>query len=154
MQQFYNHQDLAFAFTPFTKHWAVCGADDRCDDEEDGVFENDELHEVRCCSATQKDGWTKRNGCDVWVESKLGGLCYAAKTWREATCICEKYDARLCTKVENESNCGKQTGCAYDKELVWTNVSIEETVNDFFSLLMLNCSFQNMTHRLRTILLR
>jgi len=112
--------ESAFAFSPF-KHWAVCGAVNKCEEEEAGVFENDELHEVRCCSDTEKDGWTKRNGCNVWVESKPGDLCYAAKTWHEATCICEKYDARLCTKEENESNCGRQTGCALDRELVWTS---------------------------------
>jgi len=118
--------ESAFAFNPY-KHWAVCGAQGKCDVEEAGVFENDELHEVRCCSDTAKDGWTKRAGCNVWVESKPGDLCYASKTWAHATCICEKYDARLCTKEENENNCGRQTGCAFDRQLVWTSTPEEQS---------------------------
>merc|ERR1712039_943358 len=64
----------------------------------------------RRCSDVAKDGWTKRSGCNVWVESNFG-VCHRNKNFLEAECICEKYDARLCTKAEIEGNCSRGTGC-------------------------------------------
>ena len=39
---------------------------DKCLPEEAYCAPSLELHEVRCCSDTKLDGWTKNNGCDVW----------------------------------------------------------------------------------------
>jgi hypothetical protein len=39
---------------------------DKCLPEEAYCAPSLELHEVRCCSDTKLDGWTKKNGCDVW----------------------------------------------------------------------------------------
>jgi len=104
-------------------YWALCGrqgAGRRCSNEPDDVFAYDVPHEVRCCSDVAKDGWTKRSGCNVWVESNFG-VCHRNKNFLEAECICEKYDARLCTKAEIEGNCSRGTGCGMDNQLVWTS---------------------------------
>merc|ERR1712226_1013062 len=103
-------------------YWALCGRQGagRCSNEPDDVFAYDVPHEVRCCSDVAKDGWTKRSGCNVWAESNFG-VCHTNKNFLEAECICEKYDARLCTKAEIEGNCSRGTGCGRDNQLVWTS---------------------------------
>jgi len=52
------------------------------------------------------------------------------KNFLEAECICEKYDARLCTKLELESNCGIRTGCGTDRQLVWTSTEKDLPVDE------------------------
>merc|ERR1711862_762691 len=102
------------------KHWALCGKKNRCRNEANGVFTYDVLHEVRCCSDSPKEGWRKRRRCAVWAQSNFDGVCHSAKNFFEANCICEKYDARLCTKAELNKNCARGTGCGFDNNLIWT----------------------------------
>lgn len=86
-------------------------------------------HFTKCVVAVspKKTGWTKRGNCDVWTNSKMDGVCYENKNWFEATCICEKHDARLCNKEEVEGNCTRGTGCGFDNDLTWTSTQEEES---------------------------
>merc|ERR1739836_17057 len=103
------------------RHWAACGRVRRCGSQPTGGFNFDVPHEVRCCSDTSKPGWKKNSGCDVWAQSKMNNVCYEAKNFLEAECICGKHDARLCTREEIEGNCAKGTGCGFDRQVVWTS---------------------------------
>merc|ERR1719410_727421 len=92
------------------KYWANCGSSiqNRCPFEDDGVFEADTLHEVRCCADEYIAGFRQieaQLNCGIWARSRLLGQCYNMRTWAMANCICGKYGARLCRKEELENNC-------------------------------------------------
>merc|ERR1719232_1609191 len=94
------------------KYWANCGSSiqNSCPFEDDGVFEADTLHEVRCCADQPTGGFAKvlvsqgfkrtnaEEKCGIWARSRLFSSCYNRRTWAMANCICEKYGGRLCTK--------------------------------------------------------
>lgn len=71
-----------------------------------------ELHEVRCCSDEQKNGWVKNSLCtstlgrDVWGQSNGSlGSCHGAKTYAEADAICIAGGSRLCMAEEVRADC-------------------------------------------------
>jgi len=107
----------------YSTHHVICGRTQRCEGDNE-VSDNAEPHNVRCCSDTEKEGWTKKSKCDVWVASKIDGKCHKNKNFLEAKCICEEAGARLCTKEELEKNCSVGTGCGLDTKLIWTMVSL------------------------------
>ena len=107
------------------QYWAVCGKIGRCNNEVTGGFSYDAPHELYYCSDIQKAGWKKWGGCNVWEQSKMIGEYYADKNFFMAECICNKHDARLCTREEIEGNCAREIGCQFDKQLVWTSVSFD-----------------------------
>ncbi|KAL7528166.1 hypothetical protein ACHAXR_002302 [Thalassiosira sp. AJA248-18] len=78
------------------------------------------LHEVRCCSDTEKTGWKKNDNCAVWGESDVP-QCNSSKTLAEAENICLSAGARLCTAEELEADCTKGSGCQFDKQHVWSS---------------------------------
>merc|ERR1740124_429631 len=77
---------------------------------------------VRCCSDSEKDGWTKNSDCSVWATSKtsLDG-CHVKETWHDATKLCVDAGGRLCTKDEMMADCTRLTGCQLDQRLIWTS---------------------------------
>ena len=106
---------------PDSSMWVVCGKGaGRCN-EKDTLANPSELHEVRCCSDTEKSGWLQRPGCSVWGESSLNGACHSSKTFQEAQEICGLSDGRLCTRTELESACTQSTGCSFDEQLIWSS---------------------------------
>merc|ERR1712113_1206548 len=109
------------------RYWADCGRVGRCGNQITGGFNYDVPHEVRCCSDTSKPGRQKRNGCSVWANSNMDDVCYSAKNFLEAECICGKHDARLCTREEIEGNCSRGTGCGFDRQVAWTSTEEEES---------------------------
>lgn len=92
------------------------------------LAEPDELHEVRCCSDTKKDGWKKHGHCDVWAQGVIPGLgCLEKKTLAEAASACIIAGGRLCSKDEAANNCMKDSGCPFNNDYVWTkSVGFEE----------------------------
>ena len=81
-----------------------------------------ELHEVRCCSDTRINRWSKRSESCPWAESDAGmGGCHSDKTFAEAEAICIEAGARLCTKDELEADCTAGTGCGHDRDLIWSS---------------------------------
>jgi len=106
----------------FSTHNVVCGEKGSCL-EDDKVAENAELHEVRCCSDTQRDGWKKNRRCSVWATSRIDGVCHVGN-FSEATCICEEIGARLCTRDELLNKCTRRSGCGYDDDFIWSMVSL------------------------------
>lgn len=108
----------------YSTHHAICGDPGRCE-EEDKVADNEELHEVRCCSDTPRDGWKKRGTCNVWAISRMpDGKCRETDFW-EATCICEGLGARLCTRDELLNGCTKGSGCGYDSDVIWSMTGVD-----------------------------
>eukprot|EP00591_Stephanopyxis_turris_P001500 CAMPEP_0195510942 /NCGR_PEP_ID=MMETSP0794_2-20130614/3436_1 /TAXON_ID=515487 /ORGANISM="Stephanopyxis turris, Strain CCMP 815" /LENGTH=468 /DNA_ID=CAMNT_0040638465 /DNA_START=72 /DNA_END=1475 /DNA_ORIENTATION=- len=100
--------------------WVVCGRSDHCENEEVHLAEEHELHEVRCCSDSMITGWKKMSNCDVWGGSSIDGKCHHRKNFGEAEMICGSVGARLCTKIELERDCAKNTGCQFNEDLVWS----------------------------------
>jgi len=103
-------------------HYVLCGRSnfERCVEAE-RLAPNDELHEVRCCSDTVLEGWVKNNGCNVWATSVINGQCHHLKTYIEATVICQTGLGRLCSKQEIANDCTIRTGCAHDRDVIWSN---------------------------------
>ncbi len=106
--------------------WVVCGRMGICPEGYLSSANLDERHEVRCCSDTAKDGWTKKSWCDVWSESDVP-QCFDSKTFGEATTICSNVGARLCTREELEQGCATGLGCGHDTDLVWSSTKYNAT---------------------------
>jgi len=47
-------------------------------------------HPLRCCSDTEKEGWMKRERCDIWSQSEFDGNCYDEVNFFEAFLVCAK----------------------------------------------------------------
>ena len=88
-----------------------------------------EEHEVRCCrdctGINCSRQWKRKCSSfdpNLYARSKVGGVCKVG-TFAEAQQICENASnddsSRLCTPKEIENNCAKDTGCQFNKELVW-----------------------------------
>ena len=84
-----------------------------------------EKHEVRCCSSTAINGFTKTScrGTDLWTESDSVGFggCQHSMTFDQADELCKSMSARLCTKDELEGDCAAGTGCLHDEDLIWSS---------------------------------
>lgn len=107
----------------YDKMWVVCGDSKDCN-LEDRAAELTELHEVRCCSDVDRPDYTKVHAaCDVWAASEIGNenLCHAGRTYFEAEAACDGDGARLCTRQELSDDCTSGTGCAFNKEQVWSS---------------------------------
>ena len=80
---------------------------------------------MRCCSDTQLSAdWRQNAGCSVWGGSDEGFECKHDQTFAQAEAICDGVPgARLCTVAELEAGCAADTGCSFNKELVWAGVS-------------------------------
>ena len=103
----------------------------------EAAAEDEELHEVRCCSDTNLGtGWNQPSYCqtagfmNTWGESQINSNCHADKTFSEASNICSVAGARLCTKEELAADCTKGTGCGYDGDLIWSSTSVEFCASD------------------------
>jgi len=107
------------------KVWTVCGSLDDCEEGNFAPASISEVHEVRCCSDTEKAGWTKNPQCDVWAQAQLP-TCYHAEDFASATKICSDNGARLCTKVELEAKCTQGSGCSHDFDLIWSSTPLED----------------------------
>ena len=105
----------------------INSADSRYECEDMKLESATTQHAVRCCSDTQKDGYSKKPECSVWAESKFKTIgdgnagCADNKTLAEATAICAAEDARLCTAEEVDNRCTRRTGCGHDFKMVWTS---------------------------------
>jgi len=108
---------------PVEMRWVECGRTGRCSNNEPSRWaDSSETHEVRCCSDSPIDGWTKRGDSCPWAESDRGmDGCHSDKTFAEAEAVCEAAGARLCTKEELEGNCTRGTGCSHDRRLIWSS---------------------------------
>ena len=106
-----------------------CGKPGHCP-EAAGLKDQNEGHEVRCCSdvqpvqnSTEGDPypWTKNAGCSVWGGSDEGSnwQCSKNKTFAEAEAICRVASARLCATEELVAGCAAGTGCGFNTQLVW-----------------------------------
>ena len=106
-----------------------CGKPGHCP-EAAGLKDQNEGHEVRCCSdvqpvqnSTEGDPypWTRNAGCSVWGGSDEGSnwQCSKNKTFAEAEAICRVASARLCATEELVAGCAAGTGCGFDTQLVW-----------------------------------
>jgi hypothetical protein len=132
--------ELVWTSTAEELVYVACGENGKCGEEGDyKVAALDELHEVRCCSDTRKEGWiyNESEGCFVSGESDLKPLdgddlqCHSESTYDEASNICERNGARLCTFVEIYVNhCARLSGCGFDSELVWTSTTFGELGKD------------------------
>lgn len=111
----------------FSTHNVVCGENGRCLEDE-FVAENAELHEIRCCSDTQRDDWRKNRMCSVWATSRIDGVCHVGN-FAEATCICEEIGARLCTRDELLNQCTRRSGCGYDDDLIWSMTGVDRVTS-------------------------
>ena len=100
------------------QYWAACGKIGRCNNEVNGGFSYDVPHKLCCCSDIQKAVWKIWGGCNVWTQSKMIGECYTNKNFFMAECICNKHDARLCSREELVNNCAKGTGCGFDRQCI------------------------------------
>jgi len=85
-------------------------------------------HEVRCCSDTPKNDWTKRDDpaypCPWTASNNFDAAhtdCLHAQSYDQATAFCASVGARLCTVTEAEANCLAGTGCYHDSDLIWTS---------------------------------
>jgi hypothetical protein len=114
----------------FEAVYVACGDKGRCSEGDSRLALQDELHEVRCCSDAPKDGWEKKRSCSVHGESDLFEMnsdnivCHREATYSEAIAICDRNDARLCTKEEVlDHRCTSGSGCRFDLELVWTSTA-------------------------------
>ena len=77
--------------------------------------------------------WLKNTeyGCSVWGGSLQEGAitgdvttaCKVNQNLAQAVAICYGAGARLCTVAELEAGCAADTGCSFNKELVWAGVS-------------------------------
>lgn len=105
-------------------HFVACGRAnfDRCSETE-RFAPDSELHEVRCCSDYEKPDWVKVDSCDVWAQSEVGGACHHEKDFESAARICSDVGARLCTFHELAGDCTRGTGCAHDKDLIWSSTA-------------------------------
>jgi len=80
---------------------------------------------VRCCSDADIGwNWRKNDTCGVWGGSKFNNQCSGQKTFSEANAFCKSFGGRLCTSQEVAMDCTHNTGCYYNREMVWTS-SIE-----------------------------
>ena len=106
------------------QYWVECGRRNRCNGEGGGEWaDTSELHEVRCCSDVNLQGFSNSRCNDVWAASDVSD-CHSSKSFSAAESICQNAGARLCTKEELEGNCarkGGSSGCGLDSELVWTS---------------------------------
>ena len=115
-----TQNDPGSIYLPTHSIWLACGRMGNCPQGFLGHAEQDELHEVRCCSDTAISGMQKNSWCDVWGGSELP-ICYHANTFREAIGICNNAGARLCTKEELELGCTGGIGCFHDFDFVWSS---------------------------------
>ncbi|KAL7548652.1 hypothetical protein ACHAWF_011924 [Thalassiosira exigua] len=111
-------------------HKVVCGSTNGyCHNSPVLVANADEIHAVRCCSETAKEGWAKQSQCDVWGESHLP-TCNAASTYSEAEVICAANDARLCTESELLDDCAHGSGCGFNDVRVWSSSTVPMCADD------------------------
>eukprot|EP01047_Picozoa_sp_COSAG01_P046434 COSAG01_NODE_4361_length_5098_cov_2.121024_1_plen_1077_part_10 len=84
-------------------------------------------HEVRCCSDTQRAGYSTWHSCPVWGRSNFGGStrCVKGATFAEAHAICAADNSRLCTAAELANDCGRNTGCGYNHDLIWSTTACQ-----------------------------
>lgn len=119
---------LVQSFT-FADYYVSCGNPYNSGCLEDYCADEEELHEVRCCSDTEIGGYTQQYDCNVWVESMFlsvgegdgDGVCVSDVTFAEAVAVCEGEGARLCTLDEFIGNCTVGTGCSHDIDMLWTS---------------------------------
>ena len=69
--------------------WVECGRAGRCSNNEPSRWaDSSETHEVRCCSDSPINGWTKRGDSCPWAESDRGmDGCHHDKPLLEAEAI-------------------------------------------------------------------
>lgn len=88
---------------------------------------------VRCCSDSEKSGWTKKSFCDVWSASVINGMCGEDMTFSDASLHCAGTDdvaGRLCTLEEILGDCTTGTGCNFDHDFVWTSTIVDSSPED------------------------
>ena len=88
--------------------------------------EEDLCTSTKSCAQLQADaggdGWpTNKGDHQICGEADVGGVCYDASTWQEATTICLSSGARLCTVEELEADETRGTGCQHNSKLVWSS---------------------------------
>ena len=111
----------------FAGAYVSCGNPNNNDCLSNYCADEEEHHEVRCCSDTQIFGYEQQNGCEVWAESQFtsigegGDGCVSEVTFAEAEAICNGEGASLCTLEELQAGCTAGTGCAHDSDMIWTS---------------------------------
>jgi len=87
-----------------------------------------EVHAVRCCSDSAREGWNNTRCPEVWQNLNEWQDC-AEMTYYDAVGYCASQGARLCTEEELNRDCAKQPSCHFDKRLVWTSRSCGTTMD-------------------------
>jgi hypothetical protein len=106
-----------------TSHMVVCGSSHYCIDAP-RLADDDEKHEVRCCSDVAHTGYSQNSvfGCAVWGGSEIP-TCIHSATYAEAKAHCLANGARLCTQAELISDCTRGSGCSHDTDMIWSMTS-------------------------------
>ena len=97
----------------------------------------EEIHSVRCCSDVNIAGWRKEGTCDVWAASDVWGQCHEMN-WSDARKFCQSQSGRLCTRTELEKSCSSETGCSYDRKLVWSSTPASDGICNLHCLYYYN----------------
>eukprot|EP00041_Stephanoeca_diplocostata_P036989 m.1376903 g.1376903 ORF g.1376903 m.1376903 type:complete len:867 (-) comp24964_c1_seq5:1162-3762(-) len=125
-----------------SSHYVACGGDDfgACGAQQLAA-NNQEMHEVSCCSDVPLGGFVQRlTGCPYVARKQSPLLCFEDgplknsndcgsgadfrcnhnATYGQAVSYCTSVGARLCTREEVLDQCTAGSGCLHDGDLLWT----------------------------------
>jgi len=77
---------------------------------------------VRCCADSDPGGWMQKSGCAVWTQSNVPNC--VSTDWDTASELCAASGGRLCTLGELESDCSKDSGCGFNRHMVWSSTPL------------------------------
>ena len=112
------------AAQPSLAYYVACGEPTKCSGNE-GAADISDIYAVRCCSDEEISGWIQN--CDtVWAQSNFdpsdnSTLCYDDQNFTSAWAICSDNGGRHCTQEELHVGCANNTGCGFNKLLVWSS---------------------------------
>eukprot|EP00573_Skeletonema_grethae_P008867 CAMPEP_0201711174 /NCGR_PEP_ID=MMETSP0578-20130828/59006_1 /ASSEMBLY_ACC=CAM_ASM_000663 /TAXON_ID=267565 /ORGANISM="Skeletonema grethea, Strain CCMP 1804" /LENGTH=816 /DNA_ID=CAMNT_0048200223 /DNA_START=396 /DNA_END=2843 /DNA_ORIENTATION=+ len=102
----------------------VCGKGEGCDEGDSDVASIHEIHEIRCCRDCDRCSSPWKQMCpkynpSLFALSKINGVCKQG-TFLEANDLCRSLtNGRLCTPLELQNGCAKNTGCNFNWEMIW-----------------------------------
>ena len=120
------------------KYWLSCADPGRTECmRRDGAYDTpaavSEQNEVVCCTDIDPLGapdWVKKDGCSMWTQAKIHGVCHHSSTYEDASQLCANAGegGRLCTQQELQSECVDRAGCSHEKDLVWSSDKVVDTL--------------------------
>ena len=85
--------------------------------EVDEIEQTDSLETQQSCEDL---GWMHRYGnTETCAQSVLHGKCYTKVSRAEATALCSRLGARLCSLDELQARAARSSGCSLDSKFVW-----------------------------------